>query len=68
MTTYQEQLTKNAIGHLMPELEEVGIQSLAKAAIKKCIWNLSNKLCELNVNNVTKVNDEKGTTEKNFNE
>ncbi len=55
MTNYQEQLTKNAIGHLMPELEEVGIPMLAKNAIKKCIWNLSNKLCEINVENVNEV-------------
>ena len=59
MTEYQNQLTKNAIGHLMPELEEIEIPTLAKTAIKKCIWNLSNKLCELNVNNANEVNNDK---------
>jgi len=56
MTDYQEQLTKNSIGHLMPKLEEINVPEIAKDAIKKCIWNLSRKLCEDNVNNVDEGN------------
>jgi hypothetical protein len=45
MTEREEQLTKNSIGHLMPELEEIGTPEIVKKAIKKCICSLVRKLC-----------------------
>ena len=56
MTDYQIQLTKNTIGHLLPKLEEIGVAEISKDAIKKCIWVLSRKLCELNVDNANEGN------------